>query len=51
MNYNVSFTEMNRLAMKIKISQPKLPLEDMRKHALRLKSTRTAEIKKQSHSL
>ncbi|MDT3401108.1 hypothetical protein QE417_000180 [Mucilaginibacter terrae] len=50
MNYNVSFAEMNRLAMKIKIRQPKLSLEDMRKQALRLESTRTAKIKKQSPS-
>jgi hypothetical protein len=47
MNYNVSFAEMNRLAMKIRIRQSKLSLEDMRKQALRLESTRTANIKKQ----
>ncbi len=50
MNYNVSFAEMNRLAMKIRTGRPKFSLEDMRKQALRLESTRTAIIKKQPPS-
>jgi len=50
MNYNISFSEMNRLAEQINSKKPKVSLEQMRKQAAELKNENRSKVKKQQHS-
>ncbi|MEO6978804.1 MAG: hypothetical protein ABI113_10520 [Mucilaginibacter sp.] len=49
MNYNISFSEMNRLAEQINSKKPKVSLEQMRKQASELKNESRSKVKKQQH--
>lgn len=47
MNYNISFSEMNRLAEKANLKKPRLSLDEMRKQASTLKNSSSSKLKKQ----
>lgn len=47
MNYNISFSEMNKLAEEANSQKPKLSLEQMRQQALQLKNNNRSKVKKQ----
>jgi len=47
MNYNISFSEMNKLAEQVNSKKPKLSLEEMRKQVAFLKNKSISKMKKQ----
>jgi len=48
MNYNISVSEMNRLARQIKSKKASVSLKQMKEEAALLKSTNVSKVKKQS---
>jgi len=50
MNYNISFSEMNRLAKQANSIKPSVSLDQMRKQALLLKNNSCSKGKKKQHS-
>jgi len=48
MNYNISLSEMDRLAIQVNSKKRKISLEEMRKQALELKSKSRSKMKKNS---
>ncbi len=50
MNYNISFSEMNKLAEQANSKKSKLSLEDMRKQVTLLKTKSVSKVKKQQSS-
>lgn len=50
MNYNISFSEMNKLAKEALSKQPKVSLEGMREQVSQLKKSSSSKIRKQQRS-
>jgi hypothetical protein len=46
MNYNISFSEMNKLAEQVNSQKPKLSLEQMRQQVLQVKNNSNSIVKK-----
>lgn len=49
MNYNISFSEMNKLAKQANSKKPSVSLDQMRKQASLLKNSSGSKVKKQQH--
>lgn len=49
MNYNISFSQMNKLGREILLKQPRLSSEDLKKQVQRLKKKSQTGQKKKGH--
>ncbi len=50
MNYNISFSEMTRLAKQVNLKKSSVSLDQMRKQASLLKNSSGSKVNKQQHS-